>query len=424
VYGISAKQAIEGKLTGDMTLLERSRFLEFEKSLEHFLTEERGMILLQVPLNRVVAGALEVLKTIELRENALRMKKEEFEAKYQESIVEIENIRKKKREELDRLTSAAEVSFRNLQPFIDSFWLDVTATAESIVHSSVITGDDIKRENIEATQQRLSEKISYTVSIKAQDFAERIQVEIERDIATDIGKSATFGQYLAESMGSIHYKFTDGSLKKDELAIASAISWIPGGGALFGGAYIGYNHAGLKGALVGGAVSMTGKIITSYALLSIVGLVFPITLPVTLVVGIGAAVASAFSSKLVLDTFLGNDAVPKFRESFIEAVRGQLNGIQKGGDFVEQIRLQVFNAYDQIKENVERDTETVLRDTEQTLASIKDQLMVDKVSSEHEKERLAAIAAECRDMLSEAERLNNMLLEIDEKGRKKLLYYQ
>jgi hypothetical protein len=215
-------------------------------------------------------------------------------------------------------------------------------------------------------------------------------------------------------MGVIHHRFTVGSLETQDLALGSAISWLGGYG--IGGVYIGYKQAGVKGAVVGGVAGVAGAIGSAMGVGLVAGLVgVAITGPVLLVAGVAVAAASVFSSKFALDKFLSRDAVPKFRESFVEAVRGQINDLRKGGDFVEQVRSQVFTAYEQLKESVERDTETVLRDTEQTLATIKDQLMTDKVSTEHEKERLKTIAAECREVLVEAERLQNMLVEIDEK---------
>ena len=410
VYGISAKQAIKGKLTGDNALLESSRFLEFEKALEYFLTEERGAVLLQVPLNRVAAGASEILQTIELRENALMMKKEEFEVKHKEALEELENVRIKKQEELNRLTDAAEASFRNMQPLLDNFWDDITNIAESIVYNASIVDDDISKDRVELTQQQLSNEISRAVSIKTQEFTERIQVEIERSIAIDIDKSGSFAEYLAESLSNIQHMFAGGgkTLDTKDMAIGSAISWLGGFG--IGGAYMGYKKAGLQGALAGGAAGVVGAVGTAVGLSVIAGAIgLTIAGPALLVIGGVAAVASVFSSKFALEKFVNRDAVPKFRDSYAEAVRNQIENLRKSGDFVEQVRSQVFNAYGQLKESVERDTETVLRDTEQTLALVKEQLTADKVSSEHEKERLLAMATECREMLEEAERLNSML---------------
>ena len=415
VYGISAKQAIKGKLTGDNDLLERSRFPEFEAALEHFLAKERGAVLLQVPLNRITAGAMEILKTIELRENALMMKEEEFEIKHKEALEELENVRIKKREELNRLTNSAEANFRKIQPLIDNFWDDITNIAESIVYNIPIADEDIVKEHVELTKQQLVDEISCSVSIKTQEFTEQIQVEIERSIAIDIDKSGSYAQYLAESLGNIQHMFAGGSERIDEtnLAVTGVISFLGGAGigGTIGGMYMGYKQGGAKGLLVGGAAGLGGALggaLGFGAIATVLGLT--VAGP-ALLVGIGiASVVSMFSAKFALEKFIIGDAVQNFRDSYAEAVRNQIDNFRKEGDFVEQVRSQVFNAYEQLKESVERDTETVLRDTEQTLASIKEQRTAERVSSEYEKERLLAMATECRAMLEEAERLNNMLV--------------
>ncbi len=413
VYGISAKQAVRGKLTGDNMLLAKSRFPEFEKALERFLTDERGAVLLQVPLNRLAAGANEVLKTIELRSNALSMQKEEFEGKHEQALREFENVRAKKREELLRLTDAAKNSFKELEPLLDGFWGDLADTAEALIMSAPISEDDISKANVETTQQRLSQEVSRAAANKAQEFTERVQVQIERSVAMDIDKSGSFAEYLAESMRSVRHMFGEagkGSIGNKDMAIGGAISWL--GGLGIGGAYMGFKQGGWKGALTGGVGGAVGALGASFGLSFVAGLLgITIAGPAALVVGAAAAVASVFTSKFALKKFLNRNAVPKFRESFVQAVRGQIEELRGRGDFVEQVRSQVMGAYEQLKASVERETETLLRDTESTLTSVKEQLAAEKVSGEHEHRQLIEIAGECRRMLDEAGRINAMLAE-------------
>jgi len=61
VFPMSTYQALQAKQNHDHTLMAASRFSEFEAALETFLAEERGIIFLQVPVNRVVGvwGAVE-----------------------------------------------------------------------------------------------------------------------------------------------------------------------------------------------------------------------------------------------------------------------------------------------------------------------------------------------------------------------------
>ena len=81
IFGLSAKQALKGKLRGDNALLEVSRFPAFEQELERFLTEDRGAVSLQVQVNKILAAADEIVKNVQLRESALSMGRQEFQEK-------------------------------------------------------------------------------------------------------------------------------------------------------------------------------------------------------------------------------------------------------------------------------------------------------------------------------------------------------
>jgi len=70
VIGLSAYQALQAKQTGDGELLTKSCFPEFEAALEQFLVQERGSILLQVAINRLIASSTEILSDLNLRQNA------------------------------------------------------------------------------------------------------------------------------------------------------------------------------------------------------------------------------------------------------------------------------------------------------------------------------------------------------------------
>jgi hypothetical protein len=128
------------------------------------------------------------------------------------------------------------------------------------------------------------------------------------------------------------------------------------------------------------------------------------------VAGAVGVLASTFSSKFALSKVFPNNHVQKFREAFAEAVAGQLETFKRGGDFTDQVRNQVMSAYGALKENIERETETVIKDTEATLASLNEQFTANKVSGEHEKQALANMAAECGEMIAGAEKLNMQLL--------------
>jgi GTPase SAR1 family protein len=103
IYGLSSQQALQGKRTGDALLLERSRFQEFETSLNHLLIEERQRISLQMSAEGAVAAANQILSFIKIQYNALQSQQQAF-AKQSLSIVEsLSSLRNQSREEWNHL---------------------------------------------------------------------------------------------------------------------------------------------------------------------------------------------------------------------------------------------------------------------------------------------------------------------------------
>ena len=78
VFGLSAMQALQSKLTGDLHLQSMSRFDVFEHELQRFLTEKLGAIRLQAPLSRLVSVGREIEHAIALDEGALQLAQERF----------------------------------------------------------------------------------------------------------------------------------------------------------------------------------------------------------------------------------------------------------------------------------------------------------------------------------------------------------
>ena len=73
IFGISARNALKGRLNGDDKMIEESGILEFENALSHLLTEERGMLGLMSPVNSVLSIAKEARKSIAIRRDALKI---------------------------------------------------------------------------------------------------------------------------------------------------------------------------------------------------------------------------------------------------------------------------------------------------------------------------------------------------------------
>ncbi|WP_297421899.1 dynamin family protein [Clostridium sp.] len=409
VFGISAKQALKAKIKGDDALLEKSCFPKFEKQLELFLTEDRGAVVLQVPVNRILSASAEILKNIEMQENALSMEKEEFQKKYAEALEEIKTLRQKKKEELVKINTSATEAFNNLQPLLNEFWPTVEKEAMKIIDNVEISKEDIKKDNIESTQERILSQISDCSKSIGQNYSERIQIEIEKALDKEAERLQSYGDEMLTSLDKIHNIFVNSNNSSDlmvEGIVSSTIcSFLAPG---FAGIWTGYRIAGMKGALVGG-ISGFGGAVGAGMIIAFLGI--PFAWPALLAM----SVASVFTGNWITKKIFAKDEIEKFRTSIKEAVASQFSEMKEKNDFTKTVRDQVNTAFNALKEKIENETETVLNDTENTLDELKTKIERENIMTEKEKEELKEIAVSVAKIMDNANKINNMLISILDK---------
>ncbi|VEP13750.1 hypothetical protein H1P_2170009 [Hyella patelloides LEGE 07179] len=91
VFGLSAYQALEGKITGDSALLDKSLFRPFEATLRKFLEQEKGVILLQVPTNKAIAHSQTISHSIKKQNSKLEQQQVEFQKLYLNAIAKLKS---------------------------------------------------------------------------------------------------------------------------------------------------------------------------------------------------------------------------------------------------------------------------------------------------------------------------------------------
>ncbi len=207
VFGLSAYQALEAKNNNDDALLAKSRFIEFEQALEQFLVKERGVTKLQVAINRIIASSGEILSTINIQENALIMKLEEFEKTYENSIKEISELRHRTREQMqliDRASErhrtreqmqlidrASENVRNNIRPLLNKIEDELKKTAIQVIDSTIITSNEVS--NKKALAEKLGRKVSSSLQNVEHKLAEKIQTEIQKGLAKETDRLKLLG---------------------------------------------------------------------------------------------------------------------------------------------------------------------------------------------------------------------------------------
>ena len=410
VIGVYAKKALLAKQANDSEMLEESNFPTFENVLETMLTKERGSISLQILANKIISAGSEIINSIVIHENALMMETDEFMEKYQLAIEEIEDIRTKKREEFVRINNAANSVFEKLQPILDEYWAKIEETALNVIDDYPMGADDLKREKIKIVYERLSVKIKESIENKAQLICEQIQNDINVGLSEEAVRLQSFQDEFFESLNRIQELFSvEPSRRTRQGGVTDSIIGSVIGTGGIGGLFIGFREAGVKGALLGGLTGLTTWLASSFLIVTLVGLSLT---PVPIMLLALAGFAGTFSGKFAVDKFLVDERIEKFKQSYKASVSKQFHEMKINSDFSESVRLQVFNSFAGLKNQIESETEIILKDTQKTLDDLNETKLQKKEMSDNERERLQGIAENVGEMLVSTYNLHKALTDI------------
>lgn len=412
IYGLSAKKALKAKQKGDPDMLAKSRFPEFETALERFLTEDRGAVMLNVPISRIKTSSIELVKAVQLRESALAMHKEDFNTKYEKAMAEIERIRSERQREFKQINEAAERTYNDLIPVIKDYWSSLEQAADDAVDSYFIaSADELKGSAAQETQEAMTKAVKAAISRTSQNIMERVQLAIDDALSDEAERLSDFENKFYEATEGIQNLFIsvngDGSSGSD-MAISVVASSLLGYG--LGGIYLGYKQAGWKGALLGGGTSFAGTMAASMgAGVLLTALSIPLTWPVLLVAGIGAATVGAFTGKWALGKVFVKDRIEKFKNSFKDAVHAELVQMKAADDVSNIVRSQIESAFDALKEKIRIETENILGDTQNQLTQLKVELAQNDSMDAREREELKNMLAELDAICTRADEISKEL---------------
>ncbi|PLZ24860.1 dynamin family protein [Fischerella thermalis] len=405
VFGLSAYQALEAKDNNDDELLAKSRFQEFEKALEQFLARERGAIELQVPLNRVIASAGEILSTINIQENALKMKLEDFEKTYETSIQEISELRRRKKEEMQLIDRAAENVRYNVRPLLNKLEEELKQTAIQVIDSTTITAKEVS--NKKALTEKLGRKVSNSLQNTGQKLADKIQTEIQKGLAEEIDRLQDFANSVVTVLNRIEMQFVDveADAKRKRSAggeaVAAALAVFTG----FGGIWAGFRIAGVKGAAVG-AVGSFGTAFGAGMLAASIGL--PITWPALVAIGVVSIFTGGWLTRLVF----GGEQVEAFKENYKAAILQEIEKQMKSNPINQKVEDHISASFDHLKQTLSQEVEALLDNTQNTLTELNQKRQRNEALTEAEQKELDEMRAETERILGSAQRRSQELVEI------------
>lgn len=406
VFGLYVRRALEAKQIGDEALLTQSGFLEFEAALEKFLTQERGVILLQVPANRAIASAKEILSTISIQENALSMEKEEFEAAYEQSVAQIAAVRERQTKELKLIDGAAANVKLLVRPVIYELPNQLKQAAQEAINSTAIEPRELN--NQKALAKKMGAQVSKALQKVSDKLSQKIQNEIQKEIDREVDRLKDFAQSVEQALTNIQMQFdgeivasSDRKTSGAAEAITAALSVFTG----FGGIWSGYRVAGVKGAAVGAAASF-GTALLGGAIVGALGL--PITLPVLLAVG----VASIFTGGGLAKALFARDRVENFKKDYQEKMLQEIEKQVREQHLEQKIDEQITASFEMLKQTLRQEVETRLDNTQQTLAELSEKHGREEAMTESRRAELDRLRTETEQILGNAQRLSDQLVEI------------
>jgi hypothetical protein len=408
VFGVSAKTALEAKLANDATRLAASRFPVFEDALQRFLTEERGPVMLQVPLNRVLTIAGQVLTALTLRENGLQMERDQFAAAYDQSTQQITELRQKKRAEMTQIDQARVAVMTKVRPLIDGLQDELIKAAEEAIDKVSISRTDVQgAENQKKLTARLNAAVTDVIKNASHRFVDRVQSEVQQGLDAEVDRLRGFTTDVDDVISGVTAQFTAITSNTDaqrntgvETALAAASLYTG-----FGGIWSGYRKGGAAGAVVGGATSV-GVLIATGALLGI--LAIPVTLPIVVV----AAIIGTLTGGRVVELVMANTIIKNFRQNYRDKLCEEIARQITSQNVPRRVNDEIMQAFDTLKNKFAEEIEAVLDNTEKTLNELRDKRARDVVLTDQEREDLAAMRAETQRILGNAQRQVDQIVPI------------
>jgi predicted GTPase len=182
VYGLSSQQALQAKRTGDKFLLERSRFQEFETSLNRLLTEERQRISLQMSVEAAIAAANQILKTIESQQHRLQVQQQSITKKIFSIVENLSMLRMESREELNHIDRGITNIESEVTTILYSLNYRLEQAAEQIIDNTSVDMSSHLNGITSYFADRVASALRSVISNIESDITKIVKREIEKQL--------------------------------------------------------------------------------------------------------------------------------------------------------------------------------------------------------------------------------------------------
>ena len=407
IYPLPTKAALKAKLADDEQALAACGFVEFEQALEKFLTVDKGLIKLGVPVSRIKTTSVEIAKAVVLKENALSMSSEEFEERKTQALAKMKEVEQDRAAEFEKIDDSAENTFRQLNDLIIDYWRHLPLVADQVIDAYPLTVDDLRGDNAETTEQALNKAVQNALADESQVQIERIQNIINESLIKEIHRLEDYEANFVSATNEIQGYFDvakEGEYSADDSVVGVlsglAAGYVAGLGGALGGAYSGWKKAGVSGAVLGGGTGFLATLGVAYGggmliatTLGTAALLNPVGL-FALFIGSGL-IGGGFGSSVV-SWLLGdkNINIDDTRASFKKAIRQSLEKAQEEDLFSQQVREHIAQTFEAVREQIQTETDQILDNLQHQLDKLSQEAKDKELMTAEEKEKLKQMMSE------------------------------
>ena len=404
IFGISGRDALKGKTKGDQTLLKESGMLEFEEALTHLLTVERGTLELLPKFATLKNTCATGLRMLDIKKESMEMDATEFEQKQQELIASINTIREEKKVEIDVLKNNAANAYYMLREDIEQVYTMIEEELLQIIIEYPISQNEVSGKNaVGQVQEELQNKLTGELERLLVEQSEILIQKLNTIVANDINNVMDWSNSL-RSLPTLSTANPNGKLDLVGVVtdtIASSLGIIAIGGFISG-----YNTAGIKGMLVGGASGWVAGLIAGAAAVS-VGVV---GLPLCLIIG----ATSTFAGKGMVNVIFRNDQrnrlIDEIRSNASRTMSQHIEYMRNSHILEEWLRTQTNDVYTEISKKLDREIENILESTSANLIAIQEEKALHSVNCEAVLEETNGFMKELQELVTSLERYEQKLV--------------
>lgn len=391
MYPISAKQALQGRLKNQENLVQESGILLFEDRLQKLLTEERGKLEIYRAVSVLTSLLAKGQEALSIRYEALEVSEQEFLKNKQDAEEEMLAIRKSKKEEKDRITARGGEIKREIDKLLEEKYDNLDTVLEAFVHNYPISAEQVRTDAAkEALRQDMSVDMESAISDALDDYAEQINVFLQREIGSEALKIEKYMGEICENIEAMNSKLQGKS--KMSTAAVIGVDGLSNVVSLFfssvlsnslvglGGMIKGYQAVGVKGAATGLVGGVAGATVAAFAIGALTGGIGLI--PFALLTGTAGTMGGSFLTNLIWKKQIAENKINEFRKELQGVAKKTVRELREKSVMENWARKQIEAQIDMLKEHVEKETESVISATEKTLNDIAKDIASAKVDKE------------------------------------------